>query len=134
MLNELKKSPLYSSLAIILFLLIPWGIGFEKIRISNNDVVYQKRNFYGIFRFSDLPLMHYSVALGFKDLVGQLIAEGIDVNSIYKDQTPLDIAIKNNQTEIADLLRKKEAETANNLLATSKTKTQVKENIKKEMF
>ena len=53
------------------------------------------------------------MSLGFKDLVGQLIAEGIDVNSIYKDQTPLDIAIRNNQTEIADLLRKKEAETAN---------------------
>ena len=131
-LKESKKSPLHSSLAIILFFLIPWRIGFEKIRISNNDVVYQKRNFYGIYRITDQPLLHYSVSLGFKDLVGQLIAEGIDVNSIYKDQTPLDIAIKNNQTEIADLLRNKEAETANDLLATSKTKTQVKENIKKD--
>ena len=103
----------------------------EKIRISNNDVVYQKRNFYGIYRITDQLLLHYSVSLGFKDLVGQLIAEGIDVNSIYKDETPLDIAIKNNQTEIAKLLRKKEAETANDLLATSKTKTQVKENVKR---
>ena len=106
-LKESKKFPLHSSLAIILFFLIPWGI-----RISNNDVVYQKRNFYGIYRITDQPLLHYSVSLGFKDLVGQLIAEGIDVNSIYKDQTPLDIAIKNNQTEIANLLRKEEAEAA----------------------
>jgi len=49
----------------------------------------------------------WAVNLGRTEMVGWLLANGVkDVNTKFRKQTPLDIAIKKGHTDIADLLRK----------------------------
>jgi ankyrin repeat protein len=53
--------------------------------------------------------------------VKQHLAAGADVNAKIEDgKTPLDLAIQNNQTETADLLRKHGGKTAEELKAAVK--------------
>ena len=66
--------------------------------------------------------LHYAAQYGHKGNVDLLIAKGADVSAKIEggeedDQTSLSLAIQNNQTEIADLLRKHGAKTAEELKA-----------------
>ena len=71
-------------------------------------------------QFGGTPLHHVTVK-GHKEIVELLIAKGADVNVLDGGgYTPLDRAIKKNHTEIADLLRKHEAKTAEELKAEGK--------------
>ena len=116
-LNTIRSIPLYSICSFICLVSIPWLIGFEKFRISNDDVIYQKRNFYGIYRITDTPLLHYAASLGYKDIVEQLIKDKANVNSKSKDGwTPLDLAIKNGKSEIANILFQNGAKKRDELL------------------
>ncbi len=116
-LNAIRSTPLYSTCSFICLVSIPWLIGFDKFRISNDDVIYQKRNFYGIYRITDNPLLHYAVRLGYKDIVAQLIKDNANVNSKSKDGwTPLDLAIKNKKSEIANILMQNGAKKSDELL------------------
>ena len=65
--------------------------------------------------------IHEAARTGNIEAVKQHIAAGADVNA--KDdggETPLDFAIRNEQTEIADLLRKHGGKTAKELKAEGK--------------
>ena len=57
--------------------------------------------------FGFTPLHDAATGAGHKEIAELLIAEGADVNAKTKDNTtPLDLAIKYNNPELADLLRK----------------------------
>jgi cytohesin len=56
--------------------------------------------------------LHSSAFFGHKTVVELLIAKGADVNAKGSGTTPLDLAIINGETEIADLLRKHGGKTA----------------------
>jgi hypothetical protein len=69
--------------------------------------------------------LHLATVSGHKEIVALLIAEGADVNAKIeagklKGQTPLDLAVKYKQTEIADLLRKHGGKTGEELKAEGK--------------
>ncbi len=65
--------------------------------------------------------LHAAAGKGLKEIVELLIAEGADVNAKDdKGRTPLDLAIINNETEIADLLRKHGGKTGKELKAEGK--------------
>tara|TARA_A100001037_G_C14993309_1_gene563607 strand:+ start:50 stop:1003 length:954 start_codon:yes stop_codon:yes gene_type:complete len=66
--------------------------------------------------------LHYAAQYGHKGNVDLLIAKGADVSAKIEggeedDQTPLSLAIQNNQTEITDLLRKHGGKTSEELKA-----------------
>ncbi|UCG57648.1 MAG: ankyrin repeat domain-containing protein [Phycisphaerales bacterium] len=50
--------------------------------------------------------LHLAATKGYANIVKLLIAEGADVKSKNRDGTPLDIAVRLKQKEVADLLRK----------------------------
>ena len=53
------------------------------------------------------PPLHHAAWVGHKEVAELLIAEGADVNAKTNDgKTPLDLSIKLNLNETADLLRK----------------------------
>ena len=58
------------------------------------------------------PALHHAASQGHKEIVELLIAKGADVNAKGSGTTPLDLAIINGETEIADLLRKHGGKTA----------------------
>jgi len=61
------------------------------------------------------------IVFGHKEVVGLLIAKGADVNAKGDGgTTPLDRAIINDETEIADLLRKHGGKTGEELKAEGK--------------
>ena len=68
--------------------------------------------------------LFYAAADGQKEIAELLITNGADVNAKSSDDTllitPLDAAIKSNQTEFADLLRKHAAKTGEELKAEGK--------------
>ena len=64
--------------------------------------------------------LHLAAHSGQKEIVELLIANGANINSKievgkWKDQTPLSLAIQNNQIETADLLRKNGGKTGKEL-------------------
>ena len=64
--------------------------------------------------------LHYAALNGQKEIVELLIANGANMNAKievgkWKDQTSLSLAIQNNQTETANLLRKHGGKTAEEL-------------------
>ena len=74
--------------------------------------------------FGRTPL-HDATFYGHKEIVELLIAKGADVNAKTSDEdntplTPLDGAIEENHTEIADLLRKHGGKTKKELEAEGK--------------
>jgi len=69
--------------------------------------------------------LHLAAHSGQKEIVELLIANGANMNAKielgkWKDQTSLSLAIQNNQTEIADLLRKHGGKTVEELKAKQK--------------
>ena len=68
--------------------------------------------------------LFYAAADGQKEIAELLIAKGADVNAKSSNDalllTPLDAAIKSNQTEFADLLRKQGGKTGAELKAEGK--------------
>jgi hypothetical protein len=68
--------------------------------------------------------LFYAAADGHKEIAELLIAKGADVNAKSSNDalllTPLDAAIKSNQTEFADLLRKHGGKTGEELKAEGK--------------
>jgi len=68
--------------------------------------------------------LFYAAADGHKEIAELLIAKGADVNAKSSNDallvTPLDAAIKSNQTEFADLLRKHGGKTGEELKAAGK--------------
>ena len=65
--------------------------------------------------------MHFAAAVGQNEIAELLIAEGANVNAKDDDgDTPLDQAILDKQTEIADLLRKHGGKTGEELEAEGK--------------
>ena len=69
--------------------------------------------------------LHIATGYGHKEIVELLIAKGADVNAKTSDEdntplTPLDGAIEENHTEIADILRKHEAKTGEELKSEGK--------------
>ena len=65
--------------------------------------------------------LHGAAYWGSKEIVQLLIAKGVDVNAKTNDgETPLDYAVKENQTETADLLRKHGGKTGEELKAEGK--------------
>ena len=71
-------------------------------------------------QFGGTPLHHVTVK-GHKEIVELLIAQGADVNVLDGGgYTPLDWAIEDNHTEIADLLRKHGGKTGEELKAEEK--------------
>ena len=65
--------------------------------------------------------MHYAVVNGQKVTAELLIAKGADVNAKAESgATPLDVAIEQNQTETAELLRKHGGKTGEELKAEGK--------------
>ena len=65
--------------------------------------------------------LHYAVFGGQKEVAEILIANGADVNAKnFQSKSPLDFAVKYKQTDIADLLRKHGAKTAEELKAEGK--------------
>ena len=69
--------------------------------------------------------LHLAAHSGQKEIVELLIANGANMNAKievgkWKDQTTLSLAIQNNQTEIADLLRKHAGKTSAELKAEGK--------------
>ena len=68
--------------------------------------------------------LFYAAADGQKEIAELLIAKGADVNAKSSNDalllTPLDAAIKSNQTEFADLLRKQGGKTGDELKAEGK--------------
>ena len=62
------------------------------------------------------PPLQYAALFGEKEIAELLIAKGAKVNAKNKnDNTPLDKAIKENHTEIANLLRKHGGKTGEEL-------------------
>ena len=65
--------------------------------------------------------LHYAAVRGHKETAELLIAEGADMNANSDNGgTPLDWAIKNDDTETADLLRKHGGKTGEELKAEGK--------------
>ena len=69
--------------------------------------------------------LHLAAHSGQREIVELLIANGANMNAKievgkWKDQTSLSLAIQNNQTEIADLLRKHGGKTGEELKAEGK--------------
>jgi len=68
--------------------------------------------------------LFYAAAIGHKEIAELLIAKGADVNAKSSNDallvTPLDAAIKSNQTAFADLLRKHGSKTGEELKAEGK--------------
>ena len=65
--------------------------------------------------------MHQAAVKRRNGVVELLIGKGLDVNAKDEDgDTPLDVAIKQKQTETADLLRKHGGKTAEELKAAGK--------------
>ena len=68
--------------------------------------------------------LFYAAAVGHKEIAELLIAKGADVNAKSSNDallvTPLDAAIKSNQTAFADLLRKHGGKTGEELKAEGK--------------
>jgi ankyrin repeat protein len=64
--------------------------------------------------------LHFSAREGHKEVVELLIANGARVNAWSRYGTPLDKAVDKGRTEIADLLRKHGAKTAEELKAEGK--------------
>ena len=68
--------------------------------------------------------LFYAAGDGHKEIAELLIAKGADVNAKSSNDallvTPLDAAIKSNQTEFADLLRKHRGKTGEELKAAGK--------------
>ena len=63
-------------------------------------------------------LLHEAASDGHKEIAELLIASGADVNAAYRNRyTPLDLAIRNDETETADLIRKHGGKTAEELKA-----------------
>ena len=68
---------------------------------------------------STITLLHFAANLGNKEISKILIAKGADVNAkSKKGRTPIDSAIKRNETEITELLRKHGGKTGEELKAT----------------
>ena len=69
----------------------------------------------------DTGLLHLAAFQGNKEMTEWLITKGADVNAKSADLgTPLDVAIEEDYTEIADLLRKHGAKTGEELKAEGK--------------
>ena len=69
--------------------------------------------------------LHLAAYSGLKEIVELLIANGANMNAKidagkWKGQTSLSLAIQNNQTEIADLLRKHGGKTGEELKVEGK--------------
>ena len=65
-------------------------------------------------------LLHLAAGEGHKEVAELLIAKGADVNAKNAiDEAPLDLAIENDKTELADLLRKHGGKTKKKLEAAS---------------
>jgi len=73
---------------------------------------------------SGMSPLHAAAGKGLKEVVELLIDKGANVNARksgkYKGETPLDIAIEFNHTELADLLRKHGGKTSEELKAEGK--------------
>ena len=67
-------------------------------------------------RHGNSPL-HLAALMGQKEIAQLLIAKGADVNAKSDYGTPLDVAIEENHTELADLLRKHGGKTGEELKA-----------------
>ena len=66
-------------------------------------------------------LLHLAAGEGHKEVAELLIAKGADVNAKNAiDETPLDLAIENDKTELADLLRKYGGKTGEDLKTEGK--------------
>ena len=69
--------------------------------------------------------LHYAALDGYKDIADLLIAKGADVNAkaeggLVKGKTPLDLSIRNDETETAKLLREHGGKTSEELKAEGK--------------
>ncbi len=70
--------------------------------------------------------LHSAASLGYKEIIELLIAKDADVNAEvvsktrYNGRTPLDEAIVDNETEIADLIRKHGGKTGQELKSEGK--------------
>ena len=70
---------------------------------------------------SGVTPLHFAALEGQKEMAELLMAKGTDVNAKGDDgKTPLDRAIRNDETETADLLRKHGGKTSEELKAESK--------------
>jgi len=117
--NTLKYSPVYAIFGVIIFASIPFMVGLDKFRLSNENVIYQKRNFYGIYRVTERPLIHQVSIMGYTNFVTQLINDEANLNIKTHEGTALDLAIKSGKSGIEDLLRKNGAKTSVELLKTN---------------
>ncbi len=131
--KTLGSSPVHAVISIILLILIPIIVArYNSFKLSNKNVIYQKRNFYGIYRVTDRPLIHHVSVMGYTNFTSQLIKDGVDLNIITDEGTALDLAIKNRKSIIEDLLRKNGAKTSDELLTTN-TKSQTYENLEQNL-